>query len=121
MSSGGRVVHHLKNLLPDTKNTVILVGFQASGTRGRQLEDGQREVKIHGGWIPVNAHICKVESFSVHADSDELILWLGQIFKPTNTFIVHGEADSQAAMKSRIEKELGWKATIPKSSQVFTV
>ncbi|MDP1851674.1 MAG: MBL fold metallo-hydrolase [Candidatus Planktophila sp.] len=121
MSSGGRVVHHLKNLLPDEKNTVILVGFQASGTRGRQLEDGQKAVKIHGGWIPVNAHICKVESFSVHADSDELILWLGQISKPTNTFIVHGEADSQATMKSRIEKELGWKATIPKSSQVFTV
>jgi metallo-beta-lactamase family protein len=121
MSSGGRVVHHLKNLLPDTKNTVILAGFQASGTRGRQLEDGQKEVKIHGAWIPVNAHICKVESFSVHADSDELILWLGQISKPTNTFIVHGEADSQVAMKSRIEKELGWKATIPKSSQVYVV
>lgn len=121
MSSGGRVVHHLKNLLPDAKNTVILVGFQASGTRGRQLEDGQKEVKIHGAWIPVKAHICKVESFSVHADSDELILWLGRISKPTNTFIVHGEADSQAAMKSRIERELGWKATIPKSSQVFAV
>ena len=121
MSSGGRVVHHLKNLLPDPHNTVILVGFQASGTRGRQLEDGQKEVKIHGGWVPVKAHICKVESFSVHADSDELITWLGQISKPANTFVVHGEADSQSAMKSRIEKELGWKATIPKSSQIFTV
>jgi metallo-beta-lactamase family protein len=121
MSSGGRVVHHLKNLLPDARNTVILVGFQASGTRGRQLEDGQREVKIHGAWVPVNAHICKVESFSVHADSNELIEWLGQMSKPSNTFVVHGEADSQMAMKLRIENELGWKATIPKSSQVFTV
>ena len=121
MASGGRVVHHLKNLLPDEKNTVILVGFQASGTRGRQLEDGQKEVKIHGAWIPVNAHICKVESFSVHADSDELIKWLSQISPPAQTFVVHGETDSQAAMKLRIEEELGWKATIPKSSQVFTV
>jgi metallo-beta-lactamase family protein len=121
MSSGGRVVHHLKNLLPGSENTIILVGFQASGTRGRQLENGQKEVRIHGAWIPVNAHVCKVESFSVHADSDELIAWLGQISKPANTFVVHGEADSQSAMKSRIEKELGWKATIPKSSQVFAV
>lgn len=121
MSSGGRVVHHLKNLLPDARNTVILVGFQASGTRGRQLEDGQKEVKIHGAWIPVNAHICKVESFSVHADSNELINWLGQMSKPSNTFVVHGEVDSQMAMKQRIENELGWKAIIPKSSQIFRV
>ena len=121
MASGGRVVHHLKNLLPDARNTVILVGFQATGTRGRQLEDGAQKVKIHAAWVPVNAHISKVESFSVHADSDELIKWLSQISKPSHTYIVHGEADSQKAMKVRIEKELGWNATIPKSSQVFSV
>lgn len=121
MSSGGRVVHHLKNLLPDERNTVILVGYQAAGTRGRALEDGEQEVKIHGNWIPVNAHIAKVESFSVHADSDELIRWLSQISTPSKAFIVHGEADSQLAMKNRLENELGWSAIIPKSSQVFTV
>lgn len=121
MCSGGRVVHHLKNLLPGTRNTVILVGFQATGTRGRQLENGQKEVKIHGGWVPVKAHIVKVESFSVHADSDELIKWLGQIAKPTQTFVIHGEADSQLAMKQRLENDLGWKATIPKISEVFVV
>ena len=121
MSSGGRVVHHLKNLLPDESNTVILVGFQAAGTRGRQLEEGAKEVKIHGGWIPVNAHVRKVESFSVHADSNELIKWLSQISKPAKTFVVHGEADSELALKNRLENELGWKAIIPKSSQVFPV
>jgi len=121
MSSGGRVVHHLKNLLPDAANTVILVGFQAAGTRGRLLEEGAREVKIHGEWIPVHAHIVKVESFSVHADSDELIGWLKGISKPKSAFVVHGEADSQLAMRNRLTNELGWKAIIPKSAQVFVV
>jgi metallo-beta-lactamase family protein len=121
MSSGGRVVHHLKNLLPGGSNTVILVGFQGAGTRGRLLEEGAREVKIHGEWIPVNAHIVKIESFSVHADSDELIAWLGRMSKPKIAFVVHGEADSQLAMRNRLINELGWKAIIPKSAQVFVV
>ena len=121
MSSGGRVVHHLKNLLPGEDNTVILVGFQAAGTRGRLLEEGAREVKIHGEWIPVHAQIVKIESFSVHADSDELIAWLRQISKPKSAFVVHGEADSQLAMRNRLINELGWKAIIPKSAQVFVV
>lgn len=121
MSSGGRVVHHLKNLLPGAANTVILVGFQAAGTRGRLLEEGAREVKIHGEWIPVHAQIVKIESFSVHADSDELIAWLRQISKPKNAFVVHGEADSQLAMRNRLINELGWRAIIPKSAQVFVV
>jgi metallo-beta-lactamase family protein len=121
MSSGGRVVHHLKNLLPGASNTVILVGFQAAGTRGRLLEEGAREVKIHGEWIPVHAQIVKIESFSVHADSDELIAWLKQISKPKSAFVVHGEADSQLAMRNRLINELGWKAIIPKSAQVFVV
>ena len=121
MSSGGRVVHHLKNLLPGEDNTVILVGFQAAGTRGRLLEEGAREVKIHGEWIPVHAQIVKIESFSVHADSNELIAWLRQISKPKSAFVVHGEADSQLAMRNRLINELGWKAIIPKSAQVFVV
>jgi metallo-beta-lactamase family protein len=121
MSSGGRVVHHLKNLLPGAANTVILVGFQAAGTRGRLLEEGAREVKIHGEWIPVHAHIVKVESFSVHADSDELIAWLGQMSMPKSAFVVHGEVDSQLAMRNRLTNELSWKAIIPKSAQVFVV
>jgi metallo-beta-lactamase family protein len=121
MSTGGRVVHHLKNMLPHSKNTVILVGFQTAGSRGRALEEGQPAVRIHGELIPVKAHIAKVESFSVHADSDELIAWLGKITKPTNCFVVHGEHEAQIALKLRLERELGWSADIPKTDQIFTI
>ena len=82
MATGGRVVHHLANMLPNPKNTVILVGYQAVGSRGRILEDGAKTIKIHGEELFVNAHISKVESFSVHADSDELMQWLSKARKP---------------------------------------
>jgi len=121
MGTGGRVVHHMKNMLPDPKNTVILVGFQAAGSRGRSLEEGKREIKIHGKWVPVHAHVVKVESFSVHADSDELISWLRNISHPKETFVVHGEPDAQNALAVRLRAELRWKATIPKSGGVFVV
>jgi metallo-beta-lactamase family protein len=121
MATGGRVVHHLANMLPNPKNTVILVGYQAQGSRGRLLEEGVTEIKIHGELIPVRAHISKVESFSVHADSDELLAWLKQAKKPKQTFVVHGELQGQEHVQERLISELGWKATIPKSAQVFTV
>ncbi len=121
MGTGGRVVHHLEHMLPDPKNTVILVGFQAAGTRGRSLEEGQTKVKMHGNWIPVNAHIARVQSFSVHADSDELLQWLKQSNAPSQCFVVHGEPDGQRALKERLERELHWNAIIPKSGQVFSI
>jgi metallo-beta-lactamase family protein len=121
MATGGRVVHHLANMLPNPQNTVILVGYQAVGSRGRILEEGAQEIKIHGELIPVKAHIAKVESFSVHADSDELIAWLKQAEAPAQAFVVHGELQGQQHMQQRLTDELGWKATIPKSGQVFQV
>jgi metallo-beta-lactamase family protein len=121
MATGGRVVHHLANMLPDPKNTVILVGYQAQGSRGRLLADGVTELKIHGELVPVRAHISQVESFSVHADSDELIAWLKQAKKPKHAFVVHGEIQGQEHIQNRLISELGWNAIIPKSSQVFTV
>jgi len=121
MATGGCVVHHLANMLPNPKNTVILVGYQAVGSRGRILEEGAQEIKIHGELIPVKAHISKVESFSVHADSDELITWLKQAKAPTQAFVVHGELEGQQHIQQRLTDELGWKATIPKSGQVFQV
>jgi metallo-beta-lactamase family protein len=121
MATGGRVVHHLANMLPNPKNTVILVGYQAQGTRGRALEEGATELKIHGELIPVQAHISKVESFSVHADSDELIAWLKMAKKPKNAFVVHGESSGQEHVQVRLTDELGWSVTIPKSNQVYTV
>ena len=119
MATGGRVVHHLANLLPDEKNTVILVGFQAAGSRGRSLEEGEKKIKIHGRWVPVKAAIAKVESFSVHADSDELIKWLGTIDHPKRVFIVHGEPDAQSALASRLRDKFNWRVDIPKNAEVF--
>ena len=121
MATGGRVVHHLEHMLPDEKNTVILVGYQALGSRGRSLEEGASEIKMHGKFIPVHAHIAKVESFSVHADADELIAWLGQAAKPEKIFVVHGEQGAQEAMANRIVDQLNWNAIVPKPSQVIAL
>jgi metallo-beta-lactamase family protein len=121
MATGGRVVHHLANMLPDPKNTVILVGFQATGSRGRALEQGAKTIRIHGDQIPVSAHIAKVESFSVHADSDELIRWLRGIEKPERAFVVHGEPDSSNFLAQRITTELGWKAEVPQFGRAIAL
>jgi metallo-beta-lactamase family protein len=121
MATGGRVVHHLEHMLPDSKNTVILVGYQAAGSRGRLLEEGVTELKMHGKLVPVHAHISKVESFSVHADGDELIAWMGKAKKPKKVFVIHGEQGAQEAMATRLTDELGWNAIVPKPSQVIGI
>lgn len=121
MATGGRVVHHLQQLLPDPKNTIMLVGFQAAGTRGRALEEGQPQLKMYGQWIPVNAKVVKVESFSVHADASELVTWLAPINKPQQAFVVHGEPEGQRGLAERLQTQLNWNVTIPKAGQVFTI
>ncbi len=121
MATGGRVVHHLANMLPNPKNTVILVGYQAVGSRGRMLDDGATELRIHGEVISVRAHVTNVESFSVHADTNELFEWLKQAKKPKKAFVVHGEVEGQEHMQQRLTDELGWEVVIPKSNQSFTV
>lgn len=121
MATGGRVVHHLEHMLPGSKNTVILVGYQAVGSRGRLLEEGVTELKMHGKFIPVKAHIAKVESFSVHADADEIIEWLGKAPKPKKIFVIHGEQGAQEAMANRLVSDLGWNAIVPKPAQVISI
>lgn len=121
MATGGRVVHHLEHMLPDPQNTVILVGYQAVGSRGRLLEEGAAEIKMHGNLIPVRAHIAKVNSFSVHADADELLEWLGNASKPGKIFVIHGEQGAQEAMANRIVDQLNWNAIVPKPSQVISI
>jgi metallo-beta-lactamase family protein len=114
MASGGRVVHHLARFLPDPRNTVALVGFQAAGTRGRSLLDGATAVKIHGRYVPVRAEVCDLTGFSVHADADELIAWLGTASRePSGVFVVHGEETASLALRQRIAAELGWNAVVP--------
>jgi metallo-beta-lactamase family protein len=119
MASGGRVLHHLAQWLPDPASAVIFVGYQAVGTRGRRLQDGEKEVKIHGEMVPVHAHIESISSLSAHADSDEIMRWLrGFKRPPRKTFIVHGELDSATALRDRIVKELGWEAVIPTYKEI---
>jgi metallo-beta-lactamase family protein len=114
MASGGRVVHHLASQLPDHRNTVVLTGFQAQGTRGRALLEGARQVKIHGRYVPVHAEIVNVPDFSVHSDAAETIAWLSRAPKPPRTvYVVHGEPRSAASFADRIKAELGWCAVVP--------
>lgn len=115
MATGGRVVHHLKQQLPDPRNTVILTGYQAEGTRGRQLLDGARQVKMHGRYVPVHAEVVQITDFSVHADADETLAWLRRApAAPRTVFVVHGEPRSSEVLAQRIGDELGWCAVVPR-------
>jgi metallo-beta-lactamase family protein len=107
MATGGRVIHHLHRLLPDPRNTVVLAGFQAPGTRGRLLADGADQVKMLGHHVPVRAEIVDIPAFSVHADQDELISWVGSAHpQPEMVYLVHGEQAAADALRDRIQAEL---------------
>jgi metallo-beta-lactamase family protein len=114
MATGGRVLHHLKAGLPDSRNTVLLVGFQAEGTRGRRLVNGEKTLRIHGTDVAVNARVEVLNSMSAHADSREILRWLGG-FKapPKRTFLVHGELDAMQALRQTIAGELRWEVHMP--------
>jgi metallo-beta-lactamase family protein len=114
MVTGGRILHHLKLRLPDSRNTVLFVGYQSVGTRGQLLKDGAREIKIHGEMVPVRAQIRSIEAFSGHADSTEIMRWLKAFKEPPKlTFVVHGEEESSKALANEIHRTLGWKTHIP--------
>jgi len=114
MLSGGRILHHLKWRLPDARNAVLFVGYQAKGTRGRALLDGARSLRIHGQEVPVRAHIARIDALSGHADQDELIRWLGTFTRPPQqTFLVHGEPSATQELGRQIHGRLGWSAQVP--------
>jgi len=116
MATGGRVLHHLANFLPDQRNTVILVGFQAEGTRGRLLCEGARTIKMLGRYVPVRANVVSVPAFSVHADRSEILAWLRRAPRPPDTvFVVHGEPEAANALREGIERDLGWSATVARN------
>jgi metallo-beta-lactamase family protein len=119
MATGGRVLHHLAQWLPDPASTVVFVGYQAAGTRGRRLQDGEKQIKIHGEMVPVHAHIESISSLSAHADAGEIMRWLrGFKRAPRKTFVVHGELDSAGALRDRIVNELNWVVEIPTYKQI---
>jgi len=108
MATGGRILHHLKHRLPDPKNTVLFVGYQAEGTRGRRLVEGEKEIRILGEMVKVNAQITSVSGFSAHADWQEMLRWMkGFRSPPKQTLLVHGEPPALEALRGRIASN-GW-------------
>jgi metallo-beta-lactamase family protein len=115
MATGGRVLHHLARCLPDPRCAVVLAGFQAAGTRGRQLADGARSIKLLGRYVPVRAEVCFIDAYSVHAGASELCQWLATApAPPDTTYLVHGEPAASEALLRRITDELAWHAVVPR-------
>lgn len=122
MATGGRVVHHLFAELPDDRNTILFVGFQAAGTRGRNLIEGAKHIRMYGQDVPVRARIERLNGMSAHADADEILRWLRTLpSPPAITYLVHGENHAQTALQSRIAGELGWRVEIPSHGQTVEV
>jgi len=111
--TGGRIQHHLIHRLPDPKNTVIFIGFQAPGTRGALIKAGGSTIKIFGEEVRIRAQIVALEQFSDHADTPELLEWLATFKqKPSQTYLVHGEPAAAAALRDSITQKLGWKVDV---------
>ncbi len=122
MATGGRILHHLKHRLPEKKNLVLLVGYQAFGTRGRTLLEGAKDLKIFGRKVKVRAEVASINGLSAHGDSDDIIRWLkSSKKKPRHTFLVHGENEGLAAMSKRVGLELKFKHSVPSYLQKVTL
>jgi len=118
MLTGGRVLEYLKHYITDARNTILIVGFQAEGTRGRALMNGAHEIKIHGQYYPAFANVKEIGDLSAHADQAELIRWLRD-FKtpPSRVYLVHGEPSAQEALRVKIKDELHISVKILKQDQ----
>ena len=115
MATGGRVVHHLRHLLPQARNTVLLTGYQAVGTRGRDLQEGARELKMAGRYVPVRAEVVTLDDFSVHADADELLAWIGEMpHPPESVHVVHGEPGAARALADGIRERFDCAVSVPR-------
>ncbi len=122
MAEGGRVLDHIKNYGPDSKNSIVFTGFQAPMTRGDRLLRGEKEVKIRGAMVPINAHIEMLDSLSSHADYKETLEWLKGFKQPPKTvFLTHGEESASQALKKQIEDQLHWNVVVPRYMQEVTL
>jgi metallo-beta-lactamase family protein len=118
MATGGRVLHHLKQDAPDSRNSILFTGYQAGGTRGAAMVAGAGSIKIHGEYVPVRAEVKSLDTLSAHADANEIVRWLRALKDPPrSTFIVHGEPAASDALRHRIEEQLGWTCIVPDHAQ----
>jgi metallo-beta-lactamase family protein len=121
MAAGGRILHHLVSFGPDSKNGILLVGYQAAGTRGAALEDGVEALKIHGEYVPIRAERFRMDSLSGHADWRELVQWLRAGPRPGRILLNHGEPVASDAMRLHLEEELGWVAEVAEDRMTVEV
>lgn len=120
MLTGGRVLHHLKVYGPDPRSTIVLVGFQAPGTRGAAIAAGAQQVKVHGGYVPILADVVNIGSMSAHADREEILAWLGRFrAAPREAFVTHGEPVAADALRLAIEERLKWPVRVPAYRDTF--
>ena len=114
MATGGRILHHLRMMASDHRNSVVFAGYQAGGTRGAKMVAGDKTVRIFGEDIAINAEVVSLPSMSAHADAGQLITWMKTLKKkPKHVFVTHGEPESADALRLRISRELGWDVSVP--------
>ncbi len=119
MATGGRILHHIKHHAPDHRNAIVFCGFQAGGTRGARMVQGEKTVKMLGDDIPIRAEVKQLDNISAHADYQEVLDWLKQLDRaPKKIFVTHGEVEAAQSLKDNIEQQLGWKSIVPKYSAV---
>jgi metallo-beta-lactamase family protein len=119
MLTGGRVLHHLARFGPDPKNAIVLTGYQAGGTRGAALANGERSIRIFGRDVPIGAEVVQLESMSAHADADAILAWMKDaVAPPALTLVTHGEPHGADTLRSRIRRQLGWQVRVPQPLEV---
>lgn len=122
MATGGRVLNHIESMAPLPRHHIAFPGFQVGGSRGAKMVAGERQIKLHGQYVPVNAEISHLEGFSGHADADGLMAWLrGFKRAPEQVFVVHGEPAASDALRSRIQDELGWRVRVPQHGETVSL
>jgi metallo-beta-lactamase family protein len=120
MATGGRILHHLKYRVGDPANTVLFVGYQAPGTRGRSMLDGAETVRIHGEEVAIRARVEMIDSLSAHADRSELLDWTATFHKkPGHVYVTHGEPEAAESLAEALRTERGWNTTVPKHLEKF--
>jgi len=118
MATGGRILHHLQQRLPDPRTTVLLVGYQAAGTRGRALQDGAKTLKMFGADVPVRSRVETIHGLSAHADRAETLRWLGGFTRPPRaTYLVHGEPESARGLSQAIATKYGWVVRVAQDGE----